>query len=833
MTGARKSAPDGHPRGAEESDETSVQHIPNSMTRRRWGDGVVLTSHFSDQTMIATLLLLSVLADTHIHGVVRDSATRAPLHGAVVRIDGTLKGTIADRYGAFHLYDLHQDTVRLIVSYVGYATERIEVPLTENRTEVRLTIQMRSTSVRGQEIQVTDERIAHSALPTQQARVLTSAEIDEHRGQTFADALTQVAGVTVLQTGPSLKKPMINGLTGTRLVLRNNNLVQEGQQWGIEHAPEIDAFSPSRITVVKGPAAVMFGPNAMGGVIDVESRPIRKDPGLHGEATVNLFSNGRQGAVGAFLETAQVAGSPIALRVQGSTRMGGDAEAPSYVLNNTGVRELNASLTLEMGDEAIGLSTVASIFSTKLGIFNGAHIGNATDMLRAIQRGAPSSTRPFSYDITNPRQEISHAMVSVKGHAQLSQDERLVLTVGHQVNDRNEFDGHNIRIRGRGTDAEARAADSLARLQRALATPAMNLVLRTSSLDASLEHALSERVRGTIGVSSMWQLNERSGSVILIPDYRLWGIGAFAYESIMLEDVTLSAGLRYDVRDLKSRIIDRATGEAPLQYRRWQNFSASIGALWTPIEGLSLTWNAASSWRPPQVNELYSNDVHHGSAYYEIGDSTLASERTLGTDAGVRYEADGVTIEASGFINRIDDYIMAVPDPANPTVTVRGTFPTYRFTQMTARLYGGDVSVTVPLDERLNLYGQASFVRGDNLDRDEPLLFIPADRGRLGLHLHADDVGPIHDAYVDVSVMGVRQQNRVVPGRDYAEPPAGYLRTDAAIGGVITMPYGLPARITLACTNVFNAAYREYLSQYRYFADDLGRNIILRFTTSF
>ena len=795
--------------------------------------GVTPVFNEPDRYMIATLLLLSALADTHIHGIVRDSATRAPLHGAVVRLDGTKKGAVADRYGAFHFYDLHQDTVRLVVSYIGYATERVVVPLGEGRKEVRLDIQMRSSSARQQEIQVTDERIAHSALPTQQARVLGSVEIDEHRGQTFADALTQVAGVTVLQTGPSLKKPMINGLTGTRLVLRNNNLVQEGQQWGIEHAPEIDAFSPSRITVVKGPAAVMFGPNAMGGVIDVESRPIRKDPGLHGEATVNLFSNGRQGAVGAFLETAQVAGAPVALRLQGSTRLGGDAEAPDYVLNNTGVRELNASLTVEVGDERLGLSTLASIFSTTLGIFSGAHIGNATDMLRAIQRGHPSSTRPFSYDIGNPRQEITHTMISAKGHAQLSDDERLVLTLGHQVNDRSEFDGHNVRIRGQGTDPVIRAADSLARLQRALATPAMNLVLNTSSLDASLEHALSERVRGTVGISSMWQLNERSGSVILIPDYRLWGIGAFAYESIMLDEVTVSAGIRYDVRDLKSRIINRATREATLQDRTWQNVSASLGALWAPVEGLTLTWNAASSWRPPQVNELYSNDVHHGSAYYEIGDSSLASERTLGSDVGLRYEANGLLIESSAFINRIGDYIMALPDPANPTVTIRGTFPTYRFTQMTARLFGGDLSLTVPLHERLNLYGQASFVRGDNLDLNEPLLFIPADRGRIGLHLHADDVGPVHDAYADVSVMGVRRQDRVVPGRDYAEPPAGYLRTDLSVGGVLTLPFGLPARLTLACTNLFNAAYREYLSQYRYFADDLGRNIILRFTTTF
>ncbi len=776
------------------------------------------------------LILLLSFSDSHIHGVVRDSATRAPLHGAMVKVIGAKKGAITDRYGGFHIHDVPMDSVHLDVSYVGYRTAHLIVA---SGADVRIDVPLVQETARGSEIIVTDSRIDHSALPTQRAVVLSSAEIDEHRGQTFADALSEISGVTLLQTGPSLKKPMINGMTGTRLVLRNNNVIQEGQQWGIEHAPEIDAFSPYRITVVKGPASVMYGPNAIGGVIDLETRPIRQDPGIHGESTLNVFSNGRQAAFGLFLESANVAGTGVDVRVQGSTRKGGDASAPNYMINNTGVEELNGSLTLQAGNEELGITAIGSIFTTTLGIFDGAHIGNGADLLRAIERGRPANPQPFSYQITNPRQEISHALLSVKGHVKVSEDERIVVTYGHQVNDRNEFDGHNTRIVGRGTDPVARAQDSIARLQASLQTPAMNLVLSTSTLDATFEHSLSDRIRGAAGVTSMWQVNDRSGAVLLIPDYRLWGLGAFIHESLTFNDFTFSGGLRYDVRDLKAMLLSRMGRQPSFQTRQWANMTASIGAMWNVSESVTASVNVASAWRPPQVNELYSNDVHHGSAYYEVGDSLLTNEQVLGGDASLTYNEGILQLEASGFYHAIEGYIMALPDVANPTITVRGTFPTYRFTQLPARLYGGDINVRVDVHERLNFYGSSAIVRGYDNRQDEPLLFVPADRARVGAHLHTDDIWQIHDAYVDVSVMGVRRQTNIIPGRDYVEPPAGYARTDISIGGVLELSETMLARLTLSCTNVFNVTYRDYLSQYRYFTDDPGRNIILRFTTSF
>ena len=775
--------------------------------------------------MLSLLLLLSTVLDAHVHGVVRDRSTKQTLHGATVRVVGTTRGAITDRIGTFHLHDIVGDSITLDVSYVGYRQTRVRVGVSASE-DVRIEVMLSEDSNVREEVVVTDARHQQSGLPTQRVDVLTAAEIDEHRGQTFSDVLTQVPGVTVVQTGPSISKPMIHGMMGTRIVLRNNGVIQEGQQWGAEHAPEIDPFTPSRISVVKGPASVMYGPNAMGGVIDVVPRPLPSMDGVHGEASANLFTNNKQGAAGVFVESRSIAGLPIGVRVQGAARRAGDALTPDYALTNTGFQEWSAGATLDAGDANLGLTATGTFFSTTLGIYKGAHLGNAEDLKRAIDRGYPLQTYPFTYDIKNPRQEIDHAMLSLQGRLRLSPDALLRLTYGWQQNDRSEFDAHNTRFITGGPDSSAN-------LERALQTPAMNLLLTTYSADAVLEHGLTESIRGKAGVSIMRQVNDRSGSVFLVPDYTALGIGGFAYESLVLTEVTISAGLRYDVRWLDVSLKRRGSQIVTPQEKVFASVTASVGGLWVPSERWSLGINIATAWRPPQVNELYSNDVHHGTAVYEIGDSTLGAERTTGIDATVRYTIAGVELEASAYTNFFSNYILALPDPNNPTITVRGTFPTFRFTQLPAIVSGADLSATVAVSRRVNVYTTGSIVRGIDTESDQPLFLMPSDRLRIGTHVHADDVWFLHDAFVDLSVFGVRQQTEFVPGQDYAAPPSGYVRADVSLGGMIDIGEGVQSRLTISCQNILNTSYRDYLSRYRYFADDSGRNIIMRFTTTF
>lgn len=795
--------------------------------------------------MLTMLIVLSVLTGhafnsevrtsphADVHGVVRDSADRSPVVGATVRIarDGRsalTSGAITDAKGVFHMHEVEGDTITLFITSIGYRSKRVRVAV---KPDVRIEVLLAPQDIEAGKVLVEDDRI--DALPSQNATVITSAELDEHRGQTFSEALTIVPGVTVMTTGPSMSKPVVHGMSGSRLVLRNNGLVQEGQQWGAEHAPEIDPFSPSRVTLIKGPAAVVYGPNAMGGVIDVEPRALPTAAGLHGEASLNMFMNNRQGAASVLLEAGRLFDLPLAILARVSARRAGTASAPDYTLANTSFSEFSGNATIGVGSVDNGVTLTVSRFATTLGIFTGSHLGNSADLQRAISRGRPVDNPEFTYAIENPHQEIAHTMLALDWHVDITDIGRLKLQYGWQQNDRSEFDAHNARIVGRGVEgSDERRLDSIQRLEKSLLTPAMNLLLTTYSGDASLEHELAKNVHGRIGVSGTRQVNDRTGAVKLVPDYTLLGAGAYAYENINIDEWVFSAGARLDWRSLQAMLTTNQVGAFETKDREFLEVSGVAGASWTPSETLNLSLNIGTAWRPPQVNELYSNDVHHGVAYYEIGDSSLQSERSLGVDLTATYSIVGVNIEVGVYGNLFDNYIYSLPDPANPTITLRGTFPTYRFRQARAFIGGADISATVVVSDALNIYAKGSMVRGEELDRNVPLFLMPADRLRLGTHIHAQDVLFLHDAFVDVSVQGVARQTRYVAGEDYLVPPPSYGTIDLDFGGSIDV-LGSTTRLTLSVFNLLDTRYRDYLSRYRYFADDPGRNVVVRWHVPF
>jgi iron complex outermembrane receptor protein len=777
--------------------------------------------------VMASLLACNVAfaADTHIHGVIRDSATRRPLAGASVSVQGTSLGAVTARDGVFHLHDVPEGAVRLVVSYVGYRRRTIDLVAAR---DVRIEVLLQAEDVRLSDVVIHAAR-RDAGMPTQDVTTLTQAEVDEHRGQTFADVLRQVPGITVMQTGPSIAKPMLHGMTGTRLVMLNAGIAQEGQQWGAEHAPEIDPFTPDRIGVVRGPAAVLYGPNAMGGVISIEPRPLTTSTSWIGDVMVNGFANNRQGAGSIVAERGGLLGGPLAVRLQTSGRRAGDASTPDYVLRNTGFAEMAGAVDLGYDLADWNIASHMRGFTTTLGIYEGSHLGNPADLQRAIERGGPVRPSAFSYDIGRPRQQIAHRLWSIQANGPLSDIDDLRIVYGWQQNLRQEFDAHNTRIVGRGDDPVERARDSVERLARALATPAMELLLTTYSADVRWERSMQDAWQMTSGVTGSRQVNDRSGAVFLVPDYVAHGLGAYTLHTVTLADLTLSAGMRYDVRWLVSDVTRRGSRDVQRQERTFRNVAGSVGLAWSPAEELGLTLNVGTGWRPPQVNELYANDVHHGVALYEVGDSTLLPERNVAVDAGIDINTTGLKLHVSGYVHRFSNYIYALPDPANPTVTVRGTFPTYRFVQHGAMIAGVDVNATWAVTETWSLIGTLAVVRGQDLDRDLPLFMMPADRGRLAAHVHLEDVLGLHDTYLEAGFTGVRRQDRFVAGEDYVDPPAGYALVDASAGGTIHLG-ATDLRITCTVNNLFDRRYRDYLSRFRYVALDPGRDIILRLT---
>ncbi len=789
--------------------------------------------HLAYGTVVLCLLLLLVASsDRHVHGIVRDGTDNTPLAGVVVLLDGQKIGGITDHHGEFHIHlpehVLGSDTICVVTRRLGYRTDT-----TCAVAEADFTIVLQRADVSAEAVSVIGERLP-AGTSTQATHTIGISEQDEHRGQTLADVLNRLPGVTALRTGAAVAKPVVHGVTGQRIVTSNNGVALEGQQWGEDHGPEVDPFTPMVVHLVKGPSSVQYGPGAMGGVIHLQPVPLLARSGISGAITTNLFMNNVQGAIGGWVQQGGLFDAPVALRLYGGVRKAGDMRSSSYALDNTGFEQYTAGALAQIGEESDGPSAtvLASVFDATLGVFTASHTGNVDDLQRAIASDTPLVAAGDRYSIEPPRQEVNHSMFIATGTLPMPNVGDLTLRWGYQQNYRNEYDRHNTRIVGRGTDSIAREQDSIARLQASLTSPAISLLLSTYNLDVAFKHRDVGPFMGSVGVSGLRQANSRGGSVALIPDYVMWGLSGFIHEQWVMQHISFSAGVRYDVRWLEAWPESVIGDPSPSQHRIFGGLSGGLGMMWQANEALNLRVNLAQAWRQPNVNELYSNGVHHGAARYEIGDSLLGVERMTGADFSVEFQTEQYWLEATAHASMYRGFIQPLPDPENPTITVRGTFPTFRYEQLDALIMGLDVDGSVTLVEPVDVLLQLAVVYGQDQTHNEPLFLMPANRIRVATHIHGHDVLGLENVYAEIGVLGVGTQNRYVPDQDYAPPPPGYVLCDIQMGGTVDF-LGTFARWSVGITNLFNSSYRDYLSRYRYYADDAGRDVIFRFTIPF
>lgn len=752
---------------------------------------------------------LGTAPHSRLYGHVVDSLTGRPLISATVAIPELKRGTFAGRDGSFELIGLPSGQYEIVVTMVGYAEQRLLVDLNH---EQELTIRLAPKDVTGAQITITDHADGSGLLGSSSSvTVLTEADLEKTRGQTLGESLKDVAGVALLSTGPSIAKPVIRGLHSQRVLVVNAGVQQEGQQWGSEHAPEIDPFSPSSIQVLRGPAGVEFGAGAIGGVIRLEPRPLPTNTGVDGDLNLNLFSNNMQGSGSLLLEGGLGAG--LSARLQGSLRKAGDSRTPNYVLGNTGFEESNGSLTFGWLGERSGAELLVSHFGTTLGIFRGSHVETTDDLLRAIERGRPVVDYSFGYKIASPRQEITHNTVSFSAHYLAPSVGKYRLQYGFQQNHRQEFDAHNRRYSNDTTG------------QLAARRASLDMTLTTYTLNLKLHHNGVGPLYGIIGADGMRQGNVLDGQIFLIPQYRMYSGGVYLLENIQLGDLLLNGGLRYDYRWTKVyQLPAKRIADTTIDYG---SLTAAIGATWSFAETWSLNGNIGSSWRPPGVNELYSNDVHHGAAQFEIGSLSIGSERAYNIDLTLKHASEQARGEISIYATAFDGFIYLRPDTV-PTVTIRGAYPTFRYTQADALLMGVDGTIEYHLFDPLHVGATLSIVRGDNKTANEPLIGMPGDRLRLMAHIDLPQAGDwLVSPYIEPSAQLVRQQTRFPDGVDYAPPPAGYTLFNLDAGARMNF-FACSMTVAFSVQNIFNTSYRDYLSRYRYFGDDPGRNVVLR-----
>lgn len=764
---------------------------------------------------ITCILLLSYAAIGHsqschltLEGTIRDDDNSEELGFAVIKVLPSEKIVQSDALGKFKLDELCSGTYSILIKHAGCRDSIFRVEL--NRSK-KLIFKLPHSLNALKDIEIIAK---HADVKyTQSSQTLDQKVMDESRGQNLGDQLKQLNGVSTINTGPTISKPMINGMQGYRILILNNGVRQEGQQWGNDHAPEIDPFIAQKLSVVRGAAAVRYGSDAIGGIVLVEPGDLPDTASLTGEFNLVSMSNGRGGASSLLLQGYFDKLKYFNWRVQGTLKKTGTLKTPTYFLKNTGLEEENFSYALGYHRKKIGLQLYYSQFNSIIGIFSGAHVGNLTDLQAAFNRAKPAdSLATFSYKIGRPYQHIEHELIKLSGDIHTGNRSRIYMNYAWQYNIRKEYDKHVARN------------DSIA----ALNLPEAVYKLNTQLAEVIWEHDYIKSFRGKFGWQGMLQ-NNRYEQRFFIPNYDSWSIGFFGTERWVQPMFELEAGIRYDYKYLKSYFYTGKELQQPS--RTFDNLSVNIGGIYKLNRFVKLNLNASNGWRAPAPNELYSNGLHHGIGAIERGNPNLQTEKCLSIISTGVVDYKSWHAELSAYYYQFKNYIYYEPGP-KPELTIRGAFPVFYYKQNDARISGSDFSLSYSFNKWLTVRGAAMWVRGYNTELNQYLLYMPSDRYQFYMTLKFSDYKHIKNMYLEPNLLFVAKQTRVQPGVDFAEPPPSYALFGINAGSTFLLN---KQKIVLvfSITNAANAIYRDYLDRFRYYNDGLGTNYTLRIRIPF
>ena len=552
---------------------------------------------------------------------------------------------------------------------------------------------------------------------------LNQETLEQYSAGTLGDALNSLSGVSSLNKGNGIVKPIINGLHSSRIIMINNGVRMQDQEWGKEHAPNIDVNSVGRLTLVKSASALQYGGDAMGGIIIAEGPKVAIKDSLYGKTMLFGASNGRGGGITSQLTKSFENG--IYGTAQGTFKRFGDVEAADYVMSNTGLYEKDMSLRIGLNRFNYGIEGYYSYFNTDIGILRSSHAHGAADQIRAIESDIPLTIREFTYDIGYPKQNVTHQLSRIKAFKNLG-DYTLEIQYDYQLNRRFEYD---IRV---GNDRDK---------------PALDLKLDTHTILIDLNGSF-EDLNFKSGIMGRFQTNfanPETGIRRLIPDYDKYDFGLYTVLDKKINDkFEIETGVRFDYSYMDvfkfyknsiweergydilfpDLVIEEFSNQVLVNPElEFKNLSATLGFNYKIDDNNTLFINHALSSRAPNPAELFSDGLHHSIARIEVGDLRFKSE--VGNKTSLTYSHVGKTFNFSinPFVNNIRDFI--VIEPVEIRETIRGNFQVWEYRQTDAQLLGVDIDDSLSIHEKINRDHQLSIVKGYNNTLNEPLINIP------------------------------------------------------------------------------------------------------------
>jgi iron complex outermembrane receptor protein len=714
-----------------------------------------------------------IQAQNSITGKITDSKNN-PLAGVTINVSDLHQSTKTDENGIFTLTALPNGTLTLEFSSVGFATQNKKIEKVQNTQILNVTLDEIAFQM--------DEVIVSTPFSKLQSQNVMKVDresvksMQEKGSATLIEGLATIPGVSQVSTGTSIGKPVIRGLSGNRVLVYTQGVRLENQQFGDEHGLGLNDAGVENVEVIKGPASLLYGSDALGGVLFFNPEKFALANTFQGDFGQRLFSN--------------TLGSTSTLGLKTSTNNW------KYLIR--GAYNTQSDYKIPNGDRVTNTRFQEMDFKAGIGYSNAKFSSVLRYNYNNLDIGIPEdgiADQTTTKKTTFPKQGVFNNLFSLNNTLFFS-NSKLDVNLGYIQNDRSEFEDSDVAV--------------------------LHMILNT--FDYNIKYYLPKlgKVETIVGVQGMSQENKNRAEEFLIPnattnDFGVFGTGIYNWGANSLQ-----GGLRFDYRHLVSQehgiIGDEGSFEA--LDKNYDSFNASLGYKTNFSEDLTFRLNAATGFRAPNLAELSSNGVHEGTFRYEVGNPNLKTEQNLQTDLDLEYKSTHFEFSVSGFYNHINDYIYS-----SPSGGAIGGFNVYDYIQNNANLYGGEIALHIhphPLDW-LHIESSFETVTG-KLQNGSYLPQIPANNWDNTIKTDFIIGKWLEDSFATLNVSTTFSQDKV-SGYDISSD--GYTLLNMGFGGKVK--FGKTAfDLNLNGNNLLNKTYIPHLSRLATAGiPNLGRNFVL------
>ncbi len=732
-------------------------------------------------------------AQYNLSGKVTGAKTGESLPAVDVFIRELQKGVITDMEGNYSFTNLPKGNFTVQFSYVGYKTKVENVSISETTNQVNVSLQPTKLEI-GEVVVLGNSVVSKEKVPYR-VEIASAKDLRYNGMVTLTQTLAELPGISKLTNGLAISKPVIRGLYGYRIATVLNGVRFDNMQWQEEHGFGLEEVGVDRVEVIEGPAALLYGAESIGGVINLlpeRSAPVGR---ILGNYNLKVFSN----TLGAYTELGfKGANKKINWQIHAGGQSHADyLDGKDVKVPNTRFLTLNANGMIGYFYNW-GFSNLDYTFAHNIyGVVEEAALTNPKDL----------QEDHFEREFEGPHHVIDYHIIALR-NTFFAGDSKIKLDLGFQNNHRMEVEGADDPGAALGDAGE------------------LDIILNTFTSNLEWIHQINESLEWTVGAQGSLQNNENDGGRILIPNADMTELSGFTYLKENFTNLNVETGLRYDFKTVKSEMMNATqfSGEMPAIDNQYSVFNGAIGASYSFTENFIGKLNLATGYRAPNLAELASNGVHEGTTRYEIGNSALKSEHNYQVDAGIIIQVDNFNADLNYFYNQVNNFIFL-----NPTDEFHSGDRIYRYLQDNSLLQGGEASLDYKPADVFDLSASYSTVIGKREDGSY-LPFMPADKLRGKVKFNLPDWFEFYNFSFFVSVDHYLKQTKTAKEE---LPSDAYTLVNTGIQSAFNV-WDNTVNFSIVVTNLFDEYYISHLSILKPIGvHDIGRNITLSLDVPF